>query len=51
MMFFALVVVYPAFHYWSHKRLTIVDDSKRLVWDYFWLACYIFYIGKFCYHD
>ncbi|EFX89584.1 hypothetical protein DAPPUDRAFT_40502 [Daphnia pulex] len=45
MMFFTLVVVYPAFHYWSHKRLAIVDDSRRLVWDYFWFACYVFYIG------
>ncbi|KAK4016668.1 hypothetical protein OUZ56_031631 [Daphnia magna] len=45
MMFFTLIVVYPAFHYWSHKRLTIVDKSKRLAWDYFWLACYIVYMG------
>lgn len=44
-MFFTLVVVYPAFHFWSHQRLTIVDNSKRLAWDYFWFACYVFYIG------
>ena len=46
MMFFTLVVVYPAFHYWSHQRLAIVDNSKRLAWDYFWFVCYVFYIGK-----
>ena len=47
MMSCTLLIVYPAFHFWSHQRLTIVKSSKRLLWDYFWLACYILYIGTY----
>lgn len=45
MMFSSLLVVYPAYHLWSHRRLAIQNLSTRLIWDYFWLASYICYIG------
>lgn len=46
MMFSSLLVVYPAYHFWSYRRLVIKDASKRRLWDYFWLVSYIIYICK-----
>lgn len=46
MMFSTLIIVYPAFHFWSHQRLTIAKDFHRQCWDYAWLGFYIIYIGK-----
>ena len=39
------LILYPLYHLWSHHRLTIVNRSKRRLWDYLWLAAYIVYIG------
>jgi len=39
------LILYPLYHLWSHHRLTIVNRSKRRLWDYSWLAAYIVYIG------
>lgn len=46
MMFCSLVIVYPAYHFWSYQRLAIADDFYRMCWDYIWLCCYAVYFGK-----